>query len=297
MVLEYRVKTKEDFKLTDKDLIILSDREGEGKERKKKKEGRGKEVESNMRRSTKHSIASDHPDLLALRRINEALSKCTYPLKSPVKRIFSDLNSMRGGRLYTRMQTLPDKKARIRINTHFNGDPVAEVDLSANHPRMIAALQGHELPADFYDEVAKQTETTKLQVKFFFMKAIGAANRSISRYDTRDEKYWGEQHLVLTHKERMRIEEYTQKHLPFLYEGLFTGMGVLLQALEGDILLKAMIKILDQGIPSLPMHDALYVQKQFVSQAKTALEDAWMDTFDVEFKPYTKIDQADITID
>jgi hypothetical protein len=280
---------EEDFKLTVKDLIILRDKEEDIES--KKKVGRNKEVESNMRRSTRHSIASNHPDLLALKRINVALSKCTYPLKSPVKRIFSDLTSMKGGRLYTRMQTLPDKKARIRINTHFNGDPVVEVDLSANHPRMIAALNGHELPADFYDEVASKTRTSKLQVKFFYMKAIGAENRSISRYDTKDEKHWNEEHLVLTHEERMRIEDYTHRHLPFLYEGLFKGMGVTLQSLEGDILLKTMLTLLDQDIPSLPMHDAVYVQQQFLLQAKKAIEDAWTSSLNVKFKPFTKIDE------
>lgn len=279
---------EEDFKLTVKELIILRDKEGEDKVSKKK--GKPKEVESNMRRSTRQSIAPDHPDLLALKRINEALSKCTYPLKSPVKRIFSDLTSMKGGRLYTRMQTLPDKKARIRINTHFNGDSVAEVDLSANHPRMLAALSGHELPADFYDEVAAKTQTTKLQVKFFFMKAIGADNRNISSYDTKDEKHWNEEHLVLTHEERMRIEDYTQHHLPYLYEGLFKGIGVALQGLEGDILLKTMITLLDQNIPSLPMHDAVYVQKKFTPQAKKAIENAWMSSLGVKFRPFTKID-------
>ena len=279
---------EEEFKLTTKDLIILRDKVED--KVSKKKEVRGKEVESNMRRSTSNSIALDHPDLLALKRINEALSKCKFPLKSPVKRIFSDLTSMKGGRLYTRMQTLPDKKARIRINTHFNGDPVAEVDLSANHPRMIAALHGHELPADFYEDVAKQTQTTKLQVKFFYMKAIGAENRSISRYDTKDEKHWTEEHLVLTQEERMKIEEYTQQQLPFLYVGLFKGMGVTLQGLEGDILLKTMDTLLDQNIPSLPMHDAVYVQQQFKTQARKAIEDAWMDRLDVKFVPYTKID-------
>lgn len=275
---------EEEFKYTINELIILKDPVEE------EEEGRRQKAESNMRRSASQQLSPEHPDYLALRRINVALSKCTYPLKSPVKRIFSDRSSMKGGRLYTRMQTLPDKKARIRINTHFNGDTVAEVDLSANHPRMIAALNGHQLSGDFYGEVAKKTLTTKVQVKFFFMKAIGAKSRSISKYDSNDEKRWNEKHAVLTHQERMRIEEYTKQHLPFLYRGLFIGMGVMLQALEGDILMNTMLKLLDKNIPSLPMHDAVYVQKSFAMDAKEAIENAWMDVLGVEFKPYTKID-------
>lgn len=67
-------------------------------------------------------------------------------------------------------------------------------------------------------------------------------------------------------------------------------MGVALQSLEGDILLKTMLKLLEQGIPSLPMHDAVYVQQQFSGQAKKAIEEAWMSTLGVKFKPHTKID-------
>ena len=53
---------------------------------------------------------------------------------------------MQGGRLYVNLQGLPDRRARIRINTLLNGKPVAEVDLSANHPRMLMALENQKLP-------------------------------------------------------------------------------------------------------------------------------------------------------
>jgi hypothetical protein len=238
------------------------------------------------------SLPASHPDLVALKRINRALKGCTYALKSPVVRIFSDADPMRGGRLYTRLQTLPDKRARIRINTLFNGESVAEVDLSANHPRMLMALKGKELPADFYDEIANATGTTRDQVKFLLMKAIGASNRAISLKPEVDQKDWFKTDFIVKPDQWKAVDKYLKDHYPDLFEFLYEGMGVSLQGLEGDILLKTMIRLLDQGIPSLPIHDAVYVQAKFASQAQQAICEAWSDCLGVDFKPITKIDLA-----
>ena len=77
-------------------------------------------------------------------KINDALKDATYALKAPVQRIYSRGSVMMGGRLYTPLANLPDRKARIRINTIFNGNPVAEVDLKSNHPSMLYALKGKQ---------------------------------------------------------------------------------------------------------------------------------------------------------
>ena len=61
-----------------------------------------------------------------------------------------------------------------------------------------------------------------------------------------------------------------------------------MQALEGDILLKAMLDLIDQDIPSLPVHDAIYVQRRHKNQALKALEKAWMEVLGVSFKPAIK---------
>lgn len=238
------------------------------------------------------SLPADHPDLVALKRINRALKGCTYALKSPVVRIFSDADPMRGGRLYTRLQTLPDKRARIRINTLFNGEPVAEVDLSANHPRMLMALKGKELPADFYDEVAKATKTTRDQVKFLLMKAIGASNRAISLKLDIDQKDWFKTDFVVKLDQWKAVDKYLKDHYPDLFEFLYKGMGVFLQGLEGDILLKTMVGLLDHGIPSLPIHDAVYVQARHAKEAQIEICKAWQDCLGVSFPPKTKIDTS-----
>jgi len=247
-----------------------------------------------IRRSSKPlPLTLDHPDLVSLKRINEALKDCTYALRSPVRRIYSHNDPMQGGRLYTRLQGLPDRRARIRINTLFNGNPVAEVDLSSNHPRMLMALQGKKLPEHFYADVATATNTTIDQVKFLLTRAIGASNRAISLKLKINEKNWYKTDFIVTPNERKRLDTHLAEHYPDLYKHLYKGMGIHMQVLEGTILMNAMLELLDIGIPSLPIHDAIYIESQHIKDAQVALERAWMEVLDVDFKPYTKIDTAD----
>jgi hypothetical protein len=244
------------------------------------------------RRSRSPDLPSDHPDRLGLKRINEYLKDVTYALKSPVKRIYSHNDPMQGGRLYVRLQGLPDRRARIRVNTLLDGKPVAEVDLSANHPRMILALQNKKLPVNFYDDIAAKTMTTREQVKFVVTRSIGASNKRISLKPDAKEKNWYSDNFVLTHPEKDAIWQAIESNNPTLYSQFFKGNGVYLQGLEGDILLKAMLDLIKQDIPSLPIHDAIYVQRRHKTQAKKALETAWMVVLGVKFKPAIKIDES-----
>ena len=168
--------------------------------------------------------------------------------------------------------------------------PIAEVDLSANHPRMLMALKGEQLPENFYDEIAEASATSRDKVKFLLMKMVGARNRGISLVVKEDEENWYKSKFKMTEAERRRIESVIEERYPKLYPWLYKGIGIHLQALEGDILLDAMLTLLDQQILSLPMHDAIYVQQEHITKAKTALENAWMHALGVSFKPYTKID-------
>jgi hypothetical protein len=244
------------------------------------------------RRSYSPDLPKDHPDIAGLKRINEYLKDVTYALKSPVKRIYSYEDPMQGGRLYVRLQGLPDRRARIRINTLLNGKPVAEVDLSANHPRMLMAIDGKKLPDNFYDGIAAKTKTTREQVKFLVTRSIGATGRKIALKLDVDEKDWYKTDFILTYPERDAIWDAIESGFPTLYSKFFKGNGIYLQGLEGDILMRTMLDLVEQDIPSLPIHDAIYVQRRHKAKAKTALEKAWMEVLNVKFKPAIKIDTS-----
>lgn len=231
-----------------------------------------------------------HQDLEQLVKINDALQNATYALKSPVQRIYSRGGVMMGGRLYTPLVNLPDRNARIRINTLFNGNPVAEVDLKANHSSMLYALKGKQLPRDFYELIAQESTQTRDKVKWLVMKMIGAKNRAISLALEIDEQNFYESRFVMSKEERNLVESAIQRIFPDLYEEFYKDMGVVMQSLEGDIMLDAMCELVDQGIASLPIHDALYVEQQYVEEAEKALKASWKKNLNVDFEPFVDID-------
>lgn len=301
LLLPLIYEIQEEYKGNDETLVIFKPKTLETRNKGLETRGKGESrggllVHSSLqnhtmrRRSYSPELLPDHPDRVGLKRINEYLKDVTYALKSPVKRIFSYEDPMQGGRLYVRLQGLTDRRARVRINTLLDGKPVAEVDLSANHPRMLMALENKKLPATFYDEIAKKTNTTRDQVKFLVTRAIGASDRRISLKPDVDEKDWYQTDFVVTYPQRDAIWSAIESNYPSLYSKFFKGNGIYLQGLEGDILMKAMLNLIEQNIPSLPIHDAIYVQSRHKTQAKKALQKAWQEVLDVNFKPTVKID-------
>jgi len=223
-------------------------------------------------------------------KINDALKDATYALKAPVQRIYSRGSVMMGGRLYTPLANLPDRKARIRINTIFNGNPVAEVDLKSNHPSMLYALKGKQLDRDFYQLIADESGQSRANVKWLIMKMIGASGRSITLAADIDEDDYFESKFVMTEKERELIEAVIQRLFPDLYAEFYKDIGVVLQGLEGDIMLDAMCDLVDKGIVSLPIHDALYVEQQHIEDAEKALKKSWKKNLGVSFEPFVDVD-------
>ena len=229
-------------------------------------------------------------DLEQLVKINDALQNAKYAFKAPVQRIYSRGHVMMGGRLYTPLSNLPDKKAKIRINTYFNGNPVAEVDLKANHSSMLYALRGKQLPRDFYDLIAKESGVHRDKVKWLVMKMIGAKNGSVSLAADIDEEDYFESDFVMNQKEKELIETSIQRQFSDLYEDFYKDRGVVLQGMEGDIMLDAMCDLIDQNILSLPIHDALYVEQANIDEAESALKKAWAINLGVSFEPFVDID-------
>lgn len=242
-------------------------------------------------------LKEDHPDIVKLRRINKALEGATFAFKSPVTRIYTNNDVIQGGRLYCAFQRLPDRRARIRINTLLNGLPCVEVDLSCNHPAMLLALHGIPMPKDWYSYIAQKACCKRNQVKFLITRMIGAKDRSIDLRLATAEQDGFTREDIPSAANREHIEYILGQEFPELNEHLYDGMGVFLQNLEGEILLTAMDSLLNQGILSLPVHDSLSVQHIYEKEAKDALEKAWMDVLEVSFKPWISVDKSDYLVE
>lgn len=211
-------------------------------------------------------LPDDHPDIKAMAEINSFLESHTWPLKGPLRLKYKS-SPMQGGRIYTAFQSLPSRRYHVRQNILLDGEPVCEVDFNANHLRLNLAIHGIDAGEDPYLEIAELAgkNTTRDHVKAFITVAMGASDR--------DEAMAAAVNLKVSRTRFPHIEAATLELFPQVE--LFTGFGVMAQALEGQILIKAMLYATQFDVPMLPLHDAAIVKRKDAEVARKALYRAW----------------------
>lgn len=211
-------------------------------------------------------LSDDHPDVVAMNTINEYLKSHTWPLKGPLRLKYKS-SPMQGGRIYTAFQSLPSRRYHVRQNILLDGEPVCEVDFNANHLRLNLAIHGIDAGEDPYLEIAELAgrNTTRDHVKAFITVAMGANDR--------EEALAAAMTLQVSRTRFPHIEAATLELFPQVE--LFTGFGVMAQALEGQILIKAMLYAIQSDVPMLPLHDAAIVKRKDAEVARKALYRAW----------------------
>ncbi len=218
-------------------------------------------------------LPDDHWQLQAMRRLNAAYKEAKYPLKAPARLIYTG-DYMNGGRIYMPFQRIPARRLKIRQKCLINDKPIVEVDVSANHPTMIFMLLGKpEVSYGFYDAVAADSGVSRDVVKDFIVRFIGSETAKTSQPKGAVK---GDKHKVL---------KSIQNLYPDFRKHCFKGMGKVLQALDGDVMLRALMKLLDQSVVGLPLHDAISVNTEHAELAKKAIEDSWRATFSNHFTP------------
>jgi hypothetical protein len=226
-------------------------------------------------------------DLRNMKVINDHLKEQSYALHGPQSLIYLEEPDMpvQGGRVYMDLQRLPDKKAKVRLNTLINGTPVLEIDLKANHLRIAAALFKEELPTDPYEEIVKITGFSRDVVKSAINRSLGSdhAGRVLhgARYD---------EDMPIDNDTFKSITAATKRIYPFV--PFNEGIGVMLQSLEGQIMISAQLRLIELGITALPIHDALMVNRGLMIQASAeqALKECWAEQLGVNFHPAVETD-------
>ncbi len=218
-------------------------------------------------------VPEDHWQLQAMRRLNAAYKEAKYPLKAPARLIYTG-DYMNGGRVYMPFQRIPARRLQIRQKCLINDQPIVEVDVSANHPTMIFMLLGTpEKSVGFYDAIAADSGVGRDVVKDFIVRFIGSATNNIGRVKSAQAG------------DKAKVVASIGKLYPDFAEQCFKGIGKSLQALDGDVMLRALTSLLDQGVVGLALHDAIAVNTQYAELAKKAIEWAWQETFESEFIP------------
>ncbi len=212
-----------------------------------------------------------HPDMDDMIAINEFLKPHRWACKAPIRLVYKN-TPFQGGRLITPFQRLPNRRARIRINTQIDGQPVCEVDFNANHLRLNLAFNAKEYAGETpYEDICVEAGVaSRDMIKKFITVAMGAS----------DEKS-GKSRLRLDGMDSQIIENIhagALKRFPKLQ--LFNGWGIFAQNFEGQILKDVMLEGIKEGVVCLPLRDAVAIQQQHQDWAKDVMLETWQEHLD-----------------
>ena len=232
---------------------------------------------------TDGSKEANDEEIVELTKINEFLRGHTWACKGPVKLIYHT-DFIHGGRLYTSFQNLPDRLARVRINTLIDGEPIAEIDFNANHLRLqLAVLHKQDAGDTPYEDIgAASGINDRGIIKAFITRAMGADDRDAAQNSCKTE---GITNVMFEALEAACAELYPELQL-------FTGWTHQGQNLEGQILKKVMLKGVDEGVVCLPIHDAVAVQRRHEAWAVKTMISTWTEVVGCDVKPRVKVDIA-----
>ena len=217
-----------------------------------------------------------------LAKINNFLKDHDWGAKAPVRLVYNT-DPFHGGRLYTPYQNLPSRKIDIRKHTLIDGEPLCEVDFSANQLRLqLAVLHGEDAGDGPYEDIAMISGIfDREKIKAFIVRAIGSGSRHKAAGSCRK--------IGISVTEFNTLEAATLALYPMLK--LFIGWTHQGQNLEGQILKKVMLKGVDDGVVCLPVHDAIAVQQKHELWAVKAMTTAWTEAVGCNVKPRLKVDK------
>jgi hypothetical protein len=190
-----------------------------------------------------------------------------------LRRIFSKGRIDRGGRLFGGWwQTIPKDYRRY---VSINGRPTVEVDFSEMHPSMLYILDGQGAPQNIYDlgiiypnEVPYDPNVQPHKARRKVIKRFLNALINDEREQHKLSKT-GSRQLKLSHQQ---LKELLLTKHPVIAKAIGTDTGSYLQYLDSRIACGVMLRLMDQGIVALPVHDSFLVQREFESELITAMQ-------------------------
>lgn len=238
------------------------------------------------------NLPEDHPEIQAIKALHDHLKDQKLPLYSPLRVIYKnppDGNyAINSGRLYTNSQSIPMRGNPIRAMTTINNLHCCEVDLSANHLRMSAALFGLELSDDPYQEIqnlSKVDERDKVKQVISALISTTENRTHMAMHSLMNPK--DSRQNAVTQKTFLTIQKATYEVFSWLKKA--RGIGVNLQSLEGQILMDSMLKLQKEGVTTIPIHDSLRVPIEFSDITTRLLKETWSKHLCVDFEPRVAI--------
>ncbi|MDL2124270.1 MAG: hypothetical protein LWX51_14620 [Deltaproteobacteria bacterium] len=173
-------------------------------------------------------------------------------------RVFNRNSFQHGGRAYGAIhQNLPKN---MRPFIHINGEKTIEIDYSAFHILMLYNQEG----IDYQDDPYSVCEGPEMRViyKAVGLIAINAENERKAYGAIRNELEDRGIPLPSIKKPLVAlVNTFRDAHKP-IARYLFSGIGLTLQNIDGNIMNAILMKLMDKGILGLSVYDSVIVPKQ-----------------------------------
>ncbi len=164
-------------------------------------------------------------------------------------------------------------KATERHCLRIDGEPIADLDFSSMFPRLAYLRVGQEPPqGDLY--AIRGLENCRAGAKAG-LSALLSYPREMKNAPSRLR-----QELPVGWTAR-KLKAAISEHHPHLVPCFEKDLGLDLMFTESQILMRAMMSLMKQGVPALPMHDGMMVPLSKRNAAQTAMEQASRDVLGV----------------
>ncbi len=202
-------------------------------------------------------------DRASIRLGNDGEVIATY--RRTLRRTFNNKSWQQGGRLSGGFwMTMPraDRFRQIRIG----GKPMADVDYQQLFPRLAyARAQASQPTGDLYDVTGDGTGRDGWKL---LLNALLFSRGTLKRWPRDCSPLLPGLNL------KQAVALLKDKHKPIAH--LFgTGVGFELMFMESEMLITVVTHLFGNGIPVLPLHDAVLVAKPHAKTAKAAMEDVF----------------------
>jgi hypothetical protein len=210
---------------------------------------------------------SNHPDVTNLRKINNFLIEHTWPRKGPIKLIYKG-NPFNGGRVYTPFQNIKNNEVRYRLNSLIDGQPIVEIDFSANHLRLsLAIFSKVDIgPEDPYIKIASSIGEDRDSVKKLITHCLGSSTQQKAFQSLYQEGFSNE-----------RSQKIVDQVYSLYPEIELFDVGVKLQSVEGSIMMNMCLQGVEDGIVVLPIHDGVAIQRKHQEWGIKFMKQYWED--------------------
>ena len=198
---------------------------------------------------------------------------------SLVKRVFNETFT-NGGRFYgPKYQSL---SSDLRKYIYIDGEQTTELDYSGLHVSLLYNFIGLECPDKVYGNLYGELKEIFKTVCFIILNAKDEHTALLAIVKNLKDKYNRNTDYF---RAKILLDKFKEMHKP-IAKFFHCGMGTRLQWTDSTLMNNILIRLLDNNITGLPIHDSVIVKKRFKDILKHVMEEEYLKMF--KFKPIIK---------